>query len=418
MPNINNADWGPTQMLIVPDQVLSQEEVSVGLGLDRVAVDGFVAVTEPRTVSSFMHKLLQILETQPALKGVTLTQDYPQDIEQSPLVVWSLEGREAGIDSRNRKTPSLVETWPTDDGRIIEKWLQPQSFQISFECLATNPDEAERIKNFIEFYLVRNPYVIAQAGARQFFFNSEGSHGKYVAGGAAQPLDKRTLHYWGAMDVVYINEIGRLAEVHIVNATDNVALKTVEITRASDGSMADVFPLPGPIVIVCFQDTEDRVSVDYLPKTDFTLVTDRAKYGSRFWVNWVSQGRNPLPGSTYYASYIPVTGAQVNVRDQFQGTTDPGLEVQVPAKVKRRGLVVGRSAVAPRVLGQEIDSTDPQRGMPIIFTQDEDTLETPGLSPNVLDALSRASIQVVAVLDPSRIPGLAPGSAFSPPGTS
>jgi len=416
MPNIDNPDWGPSQMLIVPDQTLSQEQVAKGLGLDRIAIEGLAPLKEQRTVSTFMRKLLITLSQQPALENVLLTQDYPQSLEQAPRVVWRLEGREGGIEGHNRKGPFLAETWPTEDGRIIEKWMQPQSFQVAFECFGTDPDQAESIKEFIEFFLVRNAYVWSQAGARQFFFNSEGSHGKYVAGGAAQPLDKRTLHYWGAMDVVYLNEINRIGAIEVLNIIDNINVLTIALTRANDGSMADIFPVPGPLVLLFIHDHAARFSMDYIPNTDYTFVIDKEKYGYRFFLNWVSQGKVPLIGSTYYATYIKTNEGETIITDEYEGNSSTADGTS--GRRKRRGIIEGRAAIAPRILGQEVDATDPTRGMPIIFPRDDNHLETPGLSPNVLDALSRANIQVAAVLDPSRIPGLVPGSAFSPPGTS
>ena len=416
MPNIDSPNWGPSQMLFVPDQTLSQEQVSVGFGLDNTVINGILPANQSHTVSTFMRKLLIILGMQPALKNVVLTQDYPQTIEEAPRVVWSLEGRESGIEGRNRKGPYMSETWPTDNGCILEKWVQPQSFQISFECFGTTPDECERIKDFIEMFIVRNPYSWASSGARQFFFNSEGSHSRTVLGGAAQPLDKRTLHYWGAMDAIYINQVDRIGTIEVLNTTSNASVLTVPIVRGLDGSMADIFPIPGPLVLLFLHDRVDRMSLDYLPNTDYTFVIDREKLGLRFYLNWINQGRNPLPGSTYYATYLHTLGGETVVTDQYERNSDP--EPGSDVRTRRRGLIQGRAAIAPRILGQEVDATDPTRGQPIIFSRDDVRLETPSLSPNVLDALSRAQIQVAAVLDPSRIPGLVPGSAFSPPGTS
>ena len=404
--------WGPQSHQPSSDQTISKTEEGQGYGLDTIG-SANPKVLQRRTVTGFMTNLTARLQKEPMFAGVICSEDYPDEIIQGPMIIWSLEGRHAGIDNINKKQPYLSEEYPTEDGTIVQKFSQPISFNIAFRLLATDSFTADNMALELESFLMMNNLLIGQCGADAFYFTSETSHAqRKIQGG--QRVHERTLHYFGTLNQVYKVEIARIQSIHIWNPTEKLKIQTIALTRSSTESV-DLFPVLGPVVLVCIHTDDTHVSADYLNNIDFNLLIDVKRFGQKFYINWLDKGKKPASDTTYYASFVKPGNSVLETTVVSDQETNPG-DNQFPPeqlRLRRAGYHGKRNAYTPRVLGQAVDPSNPTAGRTILFLNSDNVVETPGVTPSFLEAVTRATFQVASVLDPVHF-GLQPGTAFSP----
>ena len=396
MPNSNDIQaWGPRIAPDARDYVTTDTEKSRGFSLDQVSTYTEDQANQRTTLDTVMRRIWEKLREEPQFKHVNFTTDYPNGIEDAPRVIWRLVSRQAGIDGKNRVSPFLVGTFPMEDGTIIQKSAWPQSITVSIQVFETTVDAASALANDIEGYLTLNPTVWESAGAKHFHFATEGGHEQFKVG-ASQPLEKRTLNFSGSVTYIYCVQLTRLQTINVRVIGENLSVLTTAITR-SPSATADLFPVVGPLALICLHSQVDQTTEDFLPGIDFEILSNFQEFGMQFYIQWAARGKRPDPSAIYYATYAVFSPSDARATAVIsEDNTDPNA-INTNLRPNRRG-PARRSAILPRVLGQE---QQPDRGRQIGFLQQDGPTQVSGLASSLMEAMVRATSEVVVIYQPN-----------------
>jgi hypothetical protein len=375
------------------DQELSDREYAEQLGLPSGALTRYGRDPYRRTLGSAMDQLIENLQRDRQFSTVDFTEADPDDILKLPRIVWKLKSRTAGAGGQNRKNAYAIEEIPLENGRVLMKSRQPHSFEIAFEIYEAKSDSADDLRDALELWLFDNKALAAQAGIECFVFQSE-LEPSILASKTSQKVYRRVLYYTGVIQYIHSTVADRLQSIKVWHANKDAPLNTVQLTRQTGGNLSyDLFPVPGPLVLAAIHDKESPVSVDYLYGVDYTFIIDRPVYGANFFIQWLTKGKAPISGATYYATYY--TPDNPHVSTTLITESDGEIPLIPGGRVRR-----ARRAITPTILGQSVDLNDPQRNETIIFASDnpEDTVVP--MSQTYLESLIRAESSLVAVVDP------------------
>ena len=403
-------------MIGVTDQEISNRDLAEAEGLNRPGSTKYGRDPNSRTLSTVMAKIMAYLQQDASFVGVTFSESNSDALEIVPAVSWKLKNRTAGAGGQNIKNAYHAEEIPLEGGRVLLKYVHPQTVDIVFEISETNTDDADQLRDAVEGWFYEHKLEVTLAGMEMLRFSSELEPSVFVVG-ASQKVYKRVLYFHGIINYIHPVIQDRLQNIRVWRIGRDVTIRTNAVVRQSSTLTFDLFPILGPIVLLAVHDRQDRVSVDYLYEIDYELIVDRNLYGNQFFIRWLPKGKTPIPGAQYYVSYyLPQVdnndSSRVELTEAGTGATDRNLPPESPTiPIRRRGL--GRRAVCPIVLGQSVDLTDPNYGQTIVFASNAGVLTAPGITDSYLESLIKADTEVVSVLNPASIPGLFPGTAFA-----
>lgn len=335
---------------------------------DRYGADG-----NRRTLSKAMGLLLDALRLDDTFAKITLSESGPDEQILPPRIVWKLKSRIAGAGGMNSKNPFRSEEIPLEDGRILVRRLQPQTFEVSFEIYHSLSAGADDLRDLLEAWLMENRALTAQCGFESFQFLCEQEPG-VVESGASSKIQRRSLHFNGVINYYYPQIFGVINSVRTRRET-GWDKHTQLLTRGAQDS--DISPVTGPLVLVALHNDPLIVAADYLNELDFLPVVDRERFGTQFMIRWLPRGIQPASGASYYMTYLVPTHRTVSLDTPTSGRV---------RRARPRG---------PSILGQEIDPASPQRGQTILTATGG--LKVAGQA-DLMEALTQAETQVVTVL--------------------
>ena len=329
------------------------------------------------TFSSAMRALSTIMRADPTFADVSILEVYPEDNTIVPRVVWRLKSRVAGNQGINRKNPFTVEQVPLDNGQMLTKYHYPQTFEVAFEALASSSEEADTLRDDLEFWLMTHRPQTAQCGLESFIFLSEqepeivgGSSGT-SSSASLQKIHKRTIYYTGVINYLYSKVEDTIRSFRSWRVGDTT-WQTALLTRSA--LVTDLSPVPGPLALQCLHDDENLPQMDYVHGTDFVVEVNTDSLESYFQIRWLPRGRQPVAGASYFMTYLT---ALDSARPMLPENT----------RIRR----------APhRVQGQAVD---PRQTSTIASLPTGPHFAS--IAPSIGEALLSAQTEIVAVLDPA-----------------
>lgn len=328
-------------------------------------------LSDRRTFGTSMKTLTTILSHDSQFAGVSFTEAYPEDVAVCPRVVWKLRSRRAGNNGVNSKNPFQIETIPLEDGRILRKFIYPQTFEVGFEIFAITSDEADQLRDDLEFWLMTHRPITAQCGMEAFIFMSE-QEPTTLNVRSAQKVQCRTMYYTGVINYLYPRIEQQLSSIRTWRMGDTT-YKTVENLRGAGST--DLSSVAGPLAIQFIHDDQHVPQADYVVGTDFVIIVDKEQLEGFFQIRWLPRGRQPSPGTAYYITYLSSTESK------------PQPQLPVPGAVRFKQF--------PRVLGQKVTSLQDNT---IVYSEKGEHIAN---SLPKEEALLRAQIEIVTVIDES-----------------
>ena len=312
--------------------------------------------------------------------GVDFVEANPDAPADVPRIVWKLRSRVAG-NGTNSKNPFYAERVSLDDGRVLSKYVFPQRYEVAFEALGATPEEADRLRDALELWLMLHRPQAAQAGLESLMFLSE-QEPDVVATVDSQKIHRRTLLYHGVINYLYPrieDPIQGIRSWRVGEAT----FQTASIVRSPGDT--DLSSIPGPLVLCSLHDSEGKTTPDYLFGTDYSVIVDRERFEALFQIRWLPRGKRPELGATYFLTYAKAVGTQT--------VLDSGIPAP-PGRYRRLPPGTLPSSI-PRVLGAQTDGQAQGLLFPVLGPSQAGTGDA-----DLRDALFRAQTELIVVAQP------------------
>lgn len=334
---------------------------------------------ERRTFTSSMETLTSFLREDSMFAGVEFLESYADDLLSVPRVTWKLRSRIAGNNGVNRKNPFLIEQIQLADGRILNKKIFPQTYEVAFETYGATPNESDSLRDNLEFWLMTHRPQAAQSGIESIIFLSE-QEPNVISIGSSQKIHKRTLLYHGIINYLYPNIDDPIQAIESSRLNGGGG-DTVSVVRSSGDS--DLSPIAGPLALQFLHSNKALPQEDYVQGIDYVVIVDREKFEAFFQIRWLPKGKQPVVGVQYFMTYVKSVPTQTIVNS--------GYTLPVGGRVRRVNPVF-----VSKILGSPVDETLQSQ---TIITQTSGRSIAP-TSNSLREALERAQSDLVVVVDP------------------
>lgn len=262
----------------------------------------------PLTPYSLPKVIWDVVENAWAGRDLLFTESYPREPVTKPTIVWSIFRRFSGRESIESNKPRLREQYPgKEPNTIVEQYAQWMTIIYEFDIFDISNESVNTLTDEFDELMFHITPILQKWGTSEWLFDEQVKDVE-LQRESSQELYKRTLRYRCILERKFIKTLPTIQQIWVQSLGEGIIVQNEQIIR-NPNSSKDLLAKTwvSDIAYVDKQPTINPLSSGgYIQGVDFTVSTNFID--GRSYLEWTPRGKHPLPGETYYISYIYMIG--------------------------------------------------------------------------------------------------------------